>query len=57
MAETPDTSPGDVLEAYFARFGKAGDFDSWSLPGEPSDELMLEALRRGSPVTKQDVAR
>jgi hypothetical protein len=56
MAQAYD-NPGDLLDAYFARFGDTGDFDRWALPGEPSDELMAEALRRGQPVSLEDVKR
>lgn len=44
-----------VCRAYAAMFGKAGDFDRWTLPGPINEELMRVALARRTPVTYDDM--
>jgi hypothetical protein len=55
MAEGTTHDHGDIVDAYFAKFGKRGDFDRWTLGGQASLALMQEALQRGSPVTHDDL--
>lgn len=50
-----DLEPYHILEEYHVRFGDAGDFDRWILPGEANLHLMQRALERGSPVTRVDL--
>lgn len=56
MAES-GLDPVAILDAYYDRFGEAGDFDTWVLDGDCNLHLMQDALRRGSPVTTQDLQR
>jgi hypothetical protein len=47
--------PPSVPDQYLAQFGEEGAFDRALLPEVATLSLMADALRRGSPVTQDDL--
>lgn len=57
MADHDDLETPTLLEKYLTRFGDDADFDRWTMTPVGSEQLMREALQRGTPVTKADMHR